>query len=314
MGTGLLATNGNSATLIKVDRLRELIGTRIFLPQLVVVGDQSSGKSSVLESITGFAFPRAAELCTRYATQITCRREAYESINVTIIPHNESDPASSKIEAHMMKTPALLLARRLRGFSFLNIHESAQPPSRMSLGEIFPCVARLLQEPASRYHVELHDVFKGAKHETNSTDDIRTFIQDTYNNSRGMDLGTFSATLLAAIFKEQTKNWKTITSAYVSIAIVLVHRFIQQVMREVCLDKGVREDLEHLLVDEIDERYKRAKQHAAFLVNIERAQSPFTLDPHFNNALARTQQERVLENIKALFSMDEDSRATTRWP
>ncbi|KAH8841775.1 Dynamin- protein 4C [Pyricularia oryzae] len=68
MGTGLLATNGNSATLIKVDRLRELIGTRIFLPQLVVVGDQSSGKSSVLESITGFAFPRAAELCTRYAT------------------------------------------------------------------------------------------------------------------------------------------------------------------------------------------------------------------------------------------------------
>lgn len=85
-------------------------------------------------------------------------------------------------------------------------------------------------------------------------------------------------------------------------------------MREVCLDKGVREDLEHLLVDEIDERYKRAKQHAAFLVNIERAQSPFTLDPHFNNALARTQQERVLENIKALFSMDEDSRATTRWP
>lgn len=34
MGTGLLATNGNSATLIKVDRLRELIGTRIFLPQV----------------------------------------------------------------------------------------------------------------------------------------------------------------------------------------------------------------------------------------------------------------------------------------
>ncbi|TLS25400.1 hypothetical protein PpBr36_07771 [Pyricularia pennisetigena] len=110
MGSGLLAMNGNSATLIKVDRLRELIGARISLPQrsnrvlaIILPGvtascrrrHQSSGKSSVLESITGFAFPRAAELCTRYATQITCRREAYESINVTIIPHNELDPAEA---------------------------------------------------------------------------------------------------------------------------------------------------------------------------------------------------------------------------
>ncbi|KAK8038425.1 interferon-induced GTP-binding protein Mx2 [Apiospora phragmitis] len=67
---------GNQAILTKIDQLRELnVGTIIPLPQLVVVGDQSSGKSSVLESLTGFSFPRAAGLCTRYATQITCRRE-----------------------------------------------------------------------------------------------------------------------------------------------------------------------------------------------------------------------------------------------
>ncbi|KAI1288594.1 P-loop containing nucleoside triphosphate hydrolase protein, partial [Xylaria venustula] len=77
--------HGNLSILTKVDKLRELIGTRIALPQLVVVGDQSSGKSSVLENLTGFAFPRDAELCTRYATQITCRREAEESISVSIM-------------------------------------------------------------------------------------------------------------------------------------------------------------------------------------------------------------------------------------
>ncbi|KAK7750309.1 hypothetical protein SLS62_007716 [Diatrype stigma] len=60
--------------------------------QLVVVGDQSSGKSSVLEGLTGFAFPRAAELCTRYVTQITCRRETEESITVSIIPNTEANP------------------------------------------------------------------------------------------------------------------------------------------------------------------------------------------------------------------------------
>ncbi|KAI1650814.1 P-loop containing nucleoside triphosphate hydrolase protein [Daldinia loculata] len=81
---------GNLSILTKVDKLRELIGTKIALPQLVVVGDQSSGKSSVLEGLTHFGFPRDAELCTRYATQITCRREKEESIHVSIIPHDEA--------------------------------------------------------------------------------------------------------------------------------------------------------------------------------------------------------------------------------
>ncbi|KAI0106301.1 P-loop containing nucleoside triphosphate hydrolase protein [Nemania sp. FL0031] len=88
--------SGNLSVLSKVDKLRELIGStvgsKISLPQLVVVGDQSSGKSSVLENLTGFAFPRAAELCTRYATQITCRREPEESITISIIPNADASP------------------------------------------------------------------------------------------------------------------------------------------------------------------------------------------------------------------------------
>ncbi|KAI8633393.1 interferon-induced GTP-binding protein Mx2 [Xylariaceae sp. FL1651] len=85
-------SSGNLSILTKVDKLRELIGTRVALPQLVVVGDQSSGKSSVLENLTGFAFPRAAELCTRYATQITCRREVEESVTVSIISNPDAAP------------------------------------------------------------------------------------------------------------------------------------------------------------------------------------------------------------------------------
>ncbi|KAI0428080.1 interferon-induced GTP-binding protein Mx2 [Xylaria sp. FL1042] len=86
--------HGNLSILTKVDKLRELIGSRIALPQLVVVGDQSSGKSSVLENLTGFAFPRDAELCTRYATQITCRREAQESISVSIMVNPDASAES----------------------------------------------------------------------------------------------------------------------------------------------------------------------------------------------------------------------------
>ncbi|KUI69764.1 Interferon-induced GTP-binding protein Mx1 [Cytospora mali] len=83
---------GNQVLLDKIDRLRELtVGTIVSLPQLVVVGDQSSGKSSVLESLTGFSFPRAVGLCTRYATQITCRRELQRSVSITIIPRPDAN-------------------------------------------------------------------------------------------------------------------------------------------------------------------------------------------------------------------------------
>lgn len=51
---------------------------------MVVVGDQSAGKSSLLESITGFHLPRSVTLCTRHATEFICRREEIESIVVSI--------------------------------------------------------------------------------------------------------------------------------------------------------------------------------------------------------------------------------------
>lgn len=59
---------------------------------MVVVGDQSSGKSSLLEALTRLPFPVASVLCTRFATQIVFRRTApteVERIRVTIIPSEE---------------------------------------------------------------------------------------------------------------------------------------------------------------------------------------------------------------------------------
>ncbi|MCJ1311364.1 hypothetical protein MMC25_005035 [Agyrium rufum] len=56
------------------------------LPQLVVCGDQSAGKSSVLEALTEIPFPRNDNLCTRYATEIILRLATRESIVIRIIP------------------------------------------------------------------------------------------------------------------------------------------------------------------------------------------------------------------------------------
>jgi GTPase SAR1 family protein len=64
------------------------------LPQLVVCGDQSAGKSSVLEALTEIPFPRNDNLCTRFATEIILRRGQTNSLAVKVI----ADPERSAQE------------------------------------------------------------------------------------------------------------------------------------------------------------------------------------------------------------------------
>ncbi|EFE38018.1 dynamin GTPase, putative [Trichophyton verrucosum HKI 0517] len=70
-----------------VDRLRRAgLSSVLQLPQIVVCGDQSSGKSSVLEAITEIPFPRKENLCTRFATEIIMRRDVESAIHCKINP------------------------------------------------------------------------------------------------------------------------------------------------------------------------------------------------------------------------------------
>ena len=53
-----------------VDKLKDLdVQKELQLPQLVVCGSQSSGKSSVLEAISGLSFPRGEFTCTKFVTE-----------------------------------------------------------------------------------------------------------------------------------------------------------------------------------------------------------------------------------------------------
>ena len=55
--------------LDKIDKIREVLGQAnevpISLPTIVVIGDQSSGKSSVLESISGINLPKGGGCVTK---------------------------------------------------------------------------------------------------------------------------------------------------------------------------------------------------------------------------------------------------------
>ncbi|GJJ76958.1 hypothetical protein EMPS_09317 [Entomortierella parvispora] len=57
----------------RIYRVHSGLGNKLSIPSLAIVGDQSAGKSSVLEAITKVPFPRSEGMCTRYAIQVNMR-------------------------------------------------------------------------------------------------------------------------------------------------------------------------------------------------------------------------------------------------
>ncbi|CAH0057948.1 unnamed protein product [Clonostachys solani] len=79
-----------------IDSLRSQgIHHYVSLPQIIVCGDQSSGKSSVLEAISGVSFPIKSTICTRFPTELVLRKSTHEGVELRIIPH-ESRTDSQK--------------------------------------------------------------------------------------------------------------------------------------------------------------------------------------------------------------------------
>ncbi|KAI1436314.1 hypothetical protein GGR50DRAFT_686501 [Xylaria sp. CBS 124048] len=84
--------SGERKTLIDaIDSLRKHgIAHRVDIPQIIVVGEPSSGKSSVLEAISRVRFPVKDRLCTRIATELVLRTDPQVKLRVRVRPSSFS--------------------------------------------------------------------------------------------------------------------------------------------------------------------------------------------------------------------------------
>ncbi|RLN50509.1 hypothetical protein BBJ28_00017470 [Nothophytophthora sp. Chile5] len=90
-----------------VDKLRDLgLDQYVELPQIAVMGDTSSGKSSLLSAVSGVSFPSSDQLTTRCPTQLILRRADAFRGNVRLLRFrhgggsNDGADASEEHEEH----------------------------------------------------------------------------------------------------------------------------------------------------------------------------------------------------------------------
>lgn len=82
-----------------VDNLRSQgINRFVDLPEIIVCGEQSSGKSSVLEAVSGVKFPSKDNLCTRFATELILRRGVHAPVKIRIVPGSRKNRTENELE------------------------------------------------------------------------------------------------------------------------------------------------------------------------------------------------------------------------
>jgi GTP-binding protein EngB required for normal cell division len=86
-----LQSRDHAELLSAIDRLRQEHIDKVKIPQIVVCGNQSSGKSSVLEAIAGVAFPIGSGTVTKFATEVILRKSSEERRRARIIASSERE-------------------------------------------------------------------------------------------------------------------------------------------------------------------------------------------------------------------------------
>ena len=135
-------------------------------------------------------------------------------------------------------------------------------------------------------HDKLEDLMYG-EHTIDGTvgKDTLEWIKRVYKDSRGFELGTFDSSLLAMTMKTQSVKWEDLALGYISDVVSMAHSFIVDLLKELCPDVRMRNGLSNVLMEDLVKMYRSAIDHVHFLLHVERAGTPATLNQYFSECL-----------------------------
>lgn len=128
-----------SKLLKELRRLSKLSDERkIETPSLIVVGDQNSGKSSVLEAPTRFRFPVSDGVCTTFPIRLVLQRSAADETYVTspiltrqqISPHGNEDEVQRSTQEAIEKYQESIQAKQNASNTAQNSHLATEGASK----------------------------------------------------------------------------------------------------------------------------------------------------------------------------------------
>ena len=103
-------------------------------------------------------------------------------------------------------------------------------------------------------------------------------------------------------FRAQAKKWPDMVRSHVKVVIVLIHSAIEGLLETIFVDKRMREELwQTALLDQLLEAYRRALDHAQFLIDIELNGRPNTVNHYFNDNLQKARMNRITERMSVAF-------------
>ena len=102
----MVSSDGTYQTMFDaLSKIHDIVSEQneLALPRICVIGDQSSGKSSLLATLTGIDFPTNHALCTKAPIVVHCRRGDVESYELRPAPNESFKPVTKENVAEEMR-------------------------------------------------------------------------------------------------------------------------------------------------------------------------------------------------------------------
>lgn len=194
------------------------------------------------------------------------------------------------------------MANRGHTYAFLKPEASFEEPKQEGTGSLStaatdpsPDVTKVTaaRKMITRYHeddeaMDIESILHARTElDAVNTTDTAKWLRDIYASGRGFDIGSFDASILALAMKKQSTKWSDIGLGYISDVIVIVHHFIMSALNALCFDEALTAALTSTLSEGLTERYRKSIAHVEFLLEIERDDTPMTVNHYFNDNLQK---------------------------